>query len=220
MNSMLKFEIIPINEKYLNIVFDIKIDKNTIKFFSFIRNHLFDNQISGLNEIYIGLNNIGIALDISFYENTNLNYLRSIINKINLDHNTEIPSTHSHFNIPINYEGEDLKSVSEYLKMDIDKIVKIHSEGIYTVGMIGFLPGFPYLLGLDDKLKLPRKSSPNTKIKAGSVAIADIFTGIYTFDSPGGWHIIGNTDFELFSILNSSKSTLKAGDTVKFIPAI
>ena len=80
--------------------------------------------------------------------------------------------------------------------------------------MIGFLPGFPYLLGLPEVLHLPRKTSPNTRVPMGSVAIADVFSGIYPIQSPGGWYIVGNTSFELLD--SKGLSTLSVGDTVKF----
>ncbi|MCK5664957.1 MAG: carboxyltransferase domain-containing protein, partial [Thiotrichaceae bacterium] len=84
-----------------------------------------------------------------------------------------------------------------------------HNKNIYTIAMLGFTGDFPYLLGLDQKLMLPRRASPRNLVNKGSVAIASIQCGIYAQDSPGGWHIIANTDFDDFALL-------KAGDKIIF----
>ena len=82
--------------------------------------------------------------------------------------------------------------------------------------MIGFLPGFVYLKGLNNNLKVPRRNTPRKEIKEGSIAIANDQTGIYNINSPGGWNIIGRTPFELFNINKKNTSILSPGDTVKF----
>ncbi len=84
--------------------------------------------------------------------------------------------------------------------------------------MIGFLPGFPYLIGLDERLSIPRKHTPALKVKKGSVAIGGSQTGIYPQESPGGWHVIGYIEEELLLPDSNQKSLLKPGDKVRFIP--
>jgi inhibitor of KinA len=98
--------------------------------------------------------------------------------------------------------------------------VRLHAATDHVVGMIGFAPGFPYLLGLPAALSIPRRSTPRTRVPAGSVAIAERQTGIYPRDSPGGWHVIGRTDRVLFDPLKSPPSLLRAGDVVRFVPVV
>lgn len=125
------------------------------------------------------------------------------------------------FKIPVCYDAEfaiDLDNYSKAKKLSKHEIIKRHYDAIYTVYFIGFLPGFLYLSGLDSSLHLDRKTTPNLNVKKGSVAIGGKQTGIYPQDSPGGWHIIGNSPVELFNPKQNSPCFIKAGDKVKFQP--
>jgi len=125
------------------------------------------------------------------------------------------------FRIPVCYEDEfamDLDNYSEAKNLSKSAIIKLHSEVVYTVFFIGFLPGFLYLGGLNPTLHLDRKKTPNLNVKKGSVAIGGKQTGIYPQDSPGGWHIIGNSPLELFNPKQNPPCFVKAGDKVKFHP--
>ena len=125
------------------------------------------------------------------------------------------------FQIPVCYDeefGVDLDTISKEKKLPKSEIIQLHSQTIYTVYFIGFLPGFLYLGGLDSRLHLNRKTTPNLNVKKGSVAIGGQQTGIYPQDSPGGWHIIGNSPVELFNPKQNPPCFIKAGDKVKFQP--
>jgi len=104
--------------------------------------------------------------------------------------------------IPVIYDGEDLKRISSMNNIPVNKIIEMHSSGKYRVAMIGFKPYFPYLLGLDPSLAVARLESPRKLVPAGSVAIGGEQTGIYPEDSPGGWNIIGRTDPEILKSIN------------------
>ena len=122
--------------------------------------------------------------------------------------------------IPVCYEGEyapDLEGVAAQKGLSPEAIVDLHVAGTYRVYMIGFLPGFPYLGRLDDRLGIPRKPQPET-VRAGGVGIAGMQTGIYPLDSPGGWWIIGRTPVKLFDAGAGSPALLRAGDRVRFRP--
>ena len=119
--------------------------------------------------------------------------------------------------IPVKYHpsvAPDLLLASEILQIDIPTIIDLHMSTIYTVFLIGFMPGFPYLGILPEQLELPRKSTPALQVPAGTVAIAGKQTGIYPHQSPGGWYGIGHTDIKMFC---NGKSLLQAGDRVKFV---
>lgn len=96
----------------------------------------------------------------------------------------------------VRYTGEDLQRVASHNGLSVSEVIARHTAPFYTVAMIGFIPHFPYLIGLDKRLETPRLSSPRTKVPAGSVAIGGGQTGIYPTESPGGWNIIGTTDPE------------------------
>jgi inhibitor of KinA len=111
--------------------------------------------------------------------------------------------------IPVIYDGEDLERVASGAGLSVREAVELHTKPRYTVAMIGFLPHFPYLVGLDRRLATPRRANPRTRVPAGAVAIGGGQTGIYPQDSPGGWNIIGRTDPVLLT-------RLKPGDAVVF----
>lgn len=123
--------------------------------------------------------------------------------------------------IPVRYGGEDgpdLAACAARAGMDAASFTAAHAGVIYMVTMIGFMPGFPYLSGLSEHLAQPRLPQPRKRIPAGSVGIAGNQTGIYPFDSPGGWQIIGRTSTRLFDASNERPSLLRAGDRVRFVP--
>ncbi|NJX15571.1 5-oxoprolinase subunit PxpB [Tamlana crocina] len=123
------------------------------------------------------------------------------------------------WHIPVCYDtqfGVDLESISKAKNLSEDEIVNLHSQTIYTVYFIGFLPGFLYLGGLDERLATPRKATPRLQIGKGSVAIGGNQTGVYPSASPGGWNIIGNSPVNFFNIKNETPCFAKAGDHIKF----
>ncbi|MCR9181802.1 MAG: 5-oxoprolinase subunit PxpB [Flavobacteriaceae bacterium] len=121
--------------------------------------------------------------------------------------------------IPVCYDlefGLDLAEMAEKLKIAIDEIISRHTTPEYSVYFLGFLPGFPYLGGLDTKIAFPRKATPRQKISKGSVGIAGFQTGIYTVDSPGGWNIIGRSPLQFFDVTQSTPCLMSSGDVVRF----
>lgn len=122
--------------------------------------------------------------------------------------------------IPVHYGGQcgvDLEGCAQELGLTVEEVVTRHGAAEYTVAMIGFAPGFPYLLGLDPSLALPRLATPRAQVPAGSVAIGGAQTGIYPRDSAGGWRLIGRTPLVLFDASRDPPSLLQAGDRVKFV---
>jgi 5-oxoprolinase (ATP-hydrolysing) subunit A len=118
--------------------------------------------------------------------------------------------------IRVSYDGPDLDDVARATRLAVSDIVQLHSAATYSVDTIGFAPGFAYLIGLDERLVLPRRATPRPRVPAGSLAIADAFTAVYPFDSPGGWHLIGRAiDTRMF---DTHGSLLQLGDRVRFVP--
>ena len=123
------------------------------------------------------------------------------------------------FLIPVCYGGRfgpDIEEVAAQSKLTVDDVIRLHTQTVYTVYLVGFLPGFPYLGGMNEKLATPRRLIPRKKVPAGSVGIAGLQTGVYPIDSPGGWQLIGLTPMRMFDIGADSPALLRAGDRVQF----
>ena len=121
--------------------------------------------------------------------------------------------------IPVCYGGEygpDLDAIAQRSGMTPDEVVERHLRAEYTVAMLGFAPGFPYLLGLDQALHAPRRAHPRTRVPAGSVAIGGAQTGIYPRELPGGWNLIGRTPLALFDPKHEPPCLLAPDDRVRF----
>jgi KipI family sensor histidine kinase inhibitor len=119
--------------------------------------------------------------------------------------------------IPVTYDGPDLAAVAELANLSIEAAVTLHSAAAYTVGFIGFAPGFAYLVGGDERLHVPRRDNPRTQVPAGSVAVAGPYSGIYPREGPGGWQLIGRTSFVPFDPSRADPAALSPGDRVRFI---
>ena len=123
--------------------------------------------------------------------------------------------------IPVNYGGEygpDIETICAASKLSIDEVITQHSQHIYRVCMMGFIPGFTFLSPAPQTLHHPRLETPRMKVPAGSIGIANWQTGIYGLESPGGWQIIGRTPLSIFDANRTAPFLLKAGDRVRFIP--
>ncbi len=122
-------------------------------------------------------------------------------------------------NIPVCYDlslAPDLQELASLHQLKMEEIIEIHCSKIYRIYMIGFLPGFAYMGTVDDRIASPRKASPRINVPAGSVGIAGSQTGIYPFDSPGGWQLIGQTPLQFFDATKENPTLLEPGNQVCF----
>jgi inhibitor of KinA len=136
---------------------------------------------------------------------------------------TEGPQSAAHtparlVEIPTRYDGADLAEVARMSAMSVDELVALHRGRDYIAFFLGFLPGWAYCGRLDPRIKAPRLESPRPRIAAGTVAVADGQTGVYSYPSPGGWRLIGTTDVLMFDPARDEPSLLRAGDRVRFVP--
>jgi len=119
--------------------------------------------------------------------------------------------------VPVRYDGEDLREVADRTGLSEREVVARHLEREYRVAFCGFAPGFAYITGGDPALRVPRRSSPRTRVPAGSVGLAGEFTGVYPREMPGGWQLIGRTDAVLWDLDREPPALLPPGTRVRFV---
>ncbi|OYX28569.1 MAG: allophanate hydrolase [Flavobacteriales bacterium 32-35-8] len=208
----------PFGARAILVEWPSKIDELILKDIIRFKSTIQENNIKSIVELKSAYNSLLIIYDTVCrnFENE-VNLLKTIYNS----HSLQYDSLSTLWKIPVCYDvdfGIDLEAMSVEKKLSKDEIVKRHSEAIYTVYFIGFLPGFLYLGGLDETLHVPRKSTPRLKIEKGAVAIGGNQTGVYPIESPGGWNIIGNTPVSFFNPKNNPPCFANAGDRISFIP--
>ena len=131
----------------------------------------------------------------------------------------DVPAPGDLVEIPTRYDGPDLAEVATRTGLTADDVVRRHGGTDWTVAFCGFAPGFAYLTGGDAALRVPRRDTPRTAVPAGSVGLADGFTGAYPRRMPGGWQLIGRTDAVLWDLARDPPALLPPGTRVRFVPA-
>ena len=119
--------------------------------------------------------------------------------------------------VPVRYDGEDLAEVARLSGLSTDQVIAVHTGQVWTVGFCGFAPGFGYLHGEDERLRVPRRAEPRARVPAGSVGLADVWSGIYPRAGPGGWQLIGHTDLPLWDAGRTPPAVLQPGTSVRFV---
>ena len=192
-----------------------KINLNVISYFNSLSKLVEEHKINGINNITPSYNKLIISFDLSI---TNYSKIRQIILDIRPDN--EINNIHKKIKIPVCCEEEfglDLSRLSDKTKLSKKKILELHLNKDYFCYMTGFIAGMPFLGDIDTNIRCYRLETPRVNVPKGSVGITEQFTNIYTFASPGGWNIIGNTPQKIFDPLNLAEPALiKPGDKVSF----
>jgi len=186
-------------------------NSNVIKYFKNIR----EKEIKGITNLTPSYNKLIISFDLKL---TNFQNLKKIIENLEINKIENLES--NIIKIPICCEKEfalDINRLKEKLNISETKIYEKFFSKEYFCYMTGFIAGLPFLGDLDEALKLKRLETPRVKIPKGSVGLAEQFCNIYTYESPGGWNIIGNTPTKIFDKTNENKPNLiNPGDTVVF----
>ncbi len=175
-----------------------------------------DNQLHGLLETVPTFRSLAVILDPGITTPEKLSHeIAALAVNANASHDQET----RHWKLPVCYGdefGPDLLEVAKACDMDEGSVINTHLDKVYVVYMLGFQPGYAFMGDINDALKLPRRSEPRLRVPAGSVAIANQLTGIYPWESPGGWHVIGRCPTPLFSGHEQPPALLRAGDNVSF----
>lgn len=207
-----------INEQTIMIYFENQIDSKTFAKVQHVLQYIKEKQHRAITEIIPSYRAIMLHVDI------NISTLNEVLNDLcleQLDLNSidETQLKSKTIRLPVLYGGEygqDIEEVAAYNNLTTEQVEKIHSSNKYLIYMLGFMPGFPFLGGLDTKIHTPRRKEPRTKIEAGSVGIANNQTGLYPKQSPGGWQIIGRTPINVFDINREPMCLYEAGDIIQF----
>ena len=179
----------------------------------------FKNKIEkdiNLQDVIVGYNSLML---VSSYKIEKVHEKMSSLKELYLQPSKAKIHKATHWEIPVCYNEEfgiDLEEISQKNTIDKDEIIQLHTSSIYTVYFIGFLPGFLYLGGLDNKIAVPRKPTPRLRVPKGAVAIGGNQTGIYPNESSGGWNIIGNSPISFFDVKKASPCFAKTGDKISF----
>ncbi len=192
-----------------------KTNKEVIKLFNFIQESVNSKKIKGILNYTPSYNKLIINFELGEIKSKEIiEFIKgSDYSKTTLSEKNKVVE------IPICYDEEfalDIKRLEEKTKLSFKEIVNEHLNTDFFVYMIGFVPGQPFLGDLNKNLYHDRLDTPRVKINKGSVGIVEKFCTIYTFESPGGWNIIGKTPLDLFNINKKNTSVLSPGDTVKF----
>ncbi len=218
----------PLSESAVMVQFGQSIDLETHKEIMALVHTLTQNPFPGLRAVSPAFTSVLLVFDPFLVDKMQgqsasesvCNLLRNQFDQVKTKRLAPLSAPNIH-HIPVRYGGSfgpDIEEVAKRTGLDIQSVINLHSSKVYHVFMIGFLPGFPYMGILPKELQLPRLASPRLKVPAGSVAIAGPQTGIYPQSSPGGWHLIGHTDLDLFVPHHDPPCLLQPGDRVRFVP--
>ena len=217
-----------ISENAVSLEFGGDIHEETLERIKRLNEHIKEKPFAGLlstipayTTLTIYFNPVALMNDLSLKGSSCLERIIEYINTIKQQEINTEKVDEPIIQIPVCYDtcfGFDLEELTLFYQLKSEEITEMHSSAVYTVYMIGFVPGFPYLGGLSEKLIASRKQNPRAVIPAGSVGIAGQQTGIYPLETPGGWQIIGRTPLKLFDVNRQQPSLLKAGDKIKFEP--
>lgn len=208
----------PFGERSILVEWPAIIDETILKDIIAFKTAIEENNIKSIVELKSAYNSLLISYNVVCrnFENE-VNWLKNSYKSLDFD-NDRVSVL---WKIPVCYDAVfaiDLEAISLEKKLSKETIIKQHSQAVYTVYFIGFLPGFLYLGGLDESLCVPRKSTPRLQIEKGAVAIGGNQTGVYPIVSPGGWNIIGNSPIEFFNPKLKQPCFAKAGDKIVFEP--
>ena len=215
----MKPTISPVGDRAISIDFGQVIDPTINRHIRQTIERIKELQLEGIIELVPTYCALLVEYDAMLYSYSDIcNIIEPTLEEGMTDTTNELVTV---VEVPTVYGGDfgpDLSFVASHNHLSEDEVVSIHSGTDYLVYMLGFIPGFTYLGGMDPRIATPRLSSPRTLIPAGSVGIAGEQTGTYPSDSPGGWQIIGRTPVTMYDMSKAQAALLNAGDYVRYVP--
>ena len=192
-----------------------EINSYVISYFNYLKKLVEDKSIQGITNLSPSYNKLIVSFDLSI---TNFQKIKNNIETIKVLNNEKKKS--KKIKVPVCCEEKhalDLVPLSKKLKISPEEILNIYFKKEYFCYMTGFIAGMPFLGDIDEIIRVDRLKTPRVKVPKGSVGITEQFCNIYTFESPGGWNIIGNTPIKIFNKTNlNNPALIKPGDKVSF----
>jgi KipI family sensor histidine kinase inhibitor len=191
------------------------INSYVVDYFNHLTKLVKEKKIQGINNLTPSYNKLIISFDLSV---TNYSKLKETIENFNI--NKDIKKNNQKIEIPVCSDDEyglDFNRLSKKLNLSKKEILALFFDKEYFCYMTGFIAGMPFLGDVSEKIRFDRLETPRVKVPKGSVGIAEQFANIYTYESPGGWNIIGNTPKKVFEKLNlEDPALIKPGDKISF----
>jgi len=199
---------------------DVTVNKTVMALFALLK----EANVTGIKDVIPAYNTVTVVYDMPFLKKqvattTVYEWMSRQVGKCIDNAKTDTEKAARLVRIPVCYDlslAPDLSSLAAEHSISTDEVIKLHTGKYYRVYMIGFMPGFAYMGSVDEKIITARRSNPRTLVPAGSVGIAGEQTGIYPFDSPGGWQLIGQTPVKMFDAQKEEPCYLQPGDEVQF----
>ena len=212
------FRIVPAGDSALVVEFEDRIDPvvnaRTVAFADAVQ----AAAISGVRDVVPSYRSVAIYFDPL---RTDYDKLMSTLEAEAARPAVDARAGRAPIRIPVCYGGDfgpDLPQVAAFAKMSEEEVISVHAAATYRVFMVGFVAGFAYMGTVDERIAMPRHSTPRVRVPLGTVGIAGVQTGIYPAETPGGWQLIGRTPVKPFDASRAEPFLMKAGDSVQFYP--
>jgi KipI family sensor histidine kinase inhibitor len=210
------FRIVPAGDSALVVEFDERIDPLVNARTVACADAVQAAGIAGVRDVVPSYRSVAIYFDPL---RTNYDALLATLETQAAHPAAEAQASREPIRIPVCYGGDfgpDLPQVAAFAKLTEDEVVRIHTSATYRVFMVGFVAGFAYMGIVDERIAMPRHSTPRVRVPLGTVGIAGVQTGIYPAETPGGWQLIGRTPVKPFDASRTEPFLMKAGDAVTF----
>ena len=211
-------KIMPAGDAALVVEFGDIIDENVNAQVHALARKIEEQHIEGIMEVVPTFRSVLVQYDVFV---CSYSQIRDVVHSLADNLNVLDKTAKKIVKIPCCYGarfGQDLSDMEKLTGLDRDEIIAIHSATDYKIYMLGFLPGFVYLGGLDKRIEVPRLKTPRVKIRKGAVGIGGNQTGMYPMDYPGGWRLMGATPIDLYDENRETPILLAAGEYIRFVP--
>jgi inhibitor of KinA len=216
-DNSVRWEFQPVADQAVNIDFGELIDEEINLRITSLAAAINNKRLTGVTACIPTYRSLTVAYDSALVRQSHLiECLKELITTVKTE-----TKTRKCWYLPVCYGGKygvDLPASAQTLALSPDELIRLHTATCYRIYMIGFMPGFAYLGGLDARLHIPRRTAPRQSVPAGSVSIGGIQTAVGSVAAPSGWHLLGQTPVKSFDPLREQPFLFTAGEYIEFVP--